>query len=443
MIDKLIHRIESFSDELAVASESESATYGELLEQYQDWRAMLARHRIENGHVLSLEGEYGVPAVAAMLALATSRNIIVPLSRDSKAHRDKFLGVAQVEWRIDGTNRASPPRPTGARAAHPLYSQLRDARHAGLVLFTSGSTGENKAVVHDLELLLEKLLMPRQRLRTVVFLQLDHIGGMNTLLYTLANGGTVVVPQDRSPAAVCAAIEKHRAELLPTSPTFLNLLLLSDEYKCHDLSSLRLITYGTEPMPASTLERVGEALPNVTLQQTYGMTELGILRSKSRDPRSLWVRVGGEGYDTRVVDGRLFVRAKSAMLGYLNAASPFDADGFLDTGDRVEVDGDWLRILGRQSEIVNVGGNKVFPAEVESVLLEMDGVVDAVVRGEPHPLTGQIVTATVQLSQAEVPQDFRTRMRCHCRNRLPAFAIPVKVAFAAAPLHNSRFKRIR
>ena len=131
------------------------------------------------------------------------------------------------------------------------------------------------------------------------------------------------------------------------------------------------------------------------------------------------------------------------MLGYLNAPSPFDADGFVDTGDQVEVDGEWLRILGRKSEIVNVGGSKVYPAEVESVLLEMSGVEDAIVRGEPHPLTGQIVSATVRLSTDETIADFRVRMRQHCRDRLPSFAIPAKVRLTQDTLYNQRFKRLR
>src|SRR6185369_15483612 len=127
------------------------------------------------------------------------------------------------------------------------------------------------------------------------------------------------------------------------------------DHQRYDLSSLALITYGTEPMPASTLERVAQAFPSVKLLQTYGMTELGILRSQSRDSASLWVRVGGEGYETKVVDGRLWIRARSAMLGYLNAPTPFDAEGFLDTGDLVETDGEWVRFLGRKSDIINVG----------------------------------------------------------------------------------------
>jgi acyl-coenzyme A synthetase/AMP-(fatty) acid ligase len=280
-------------------------------------------------------------------------------------------------------------------------------------------------------------------LRTIVFLQLDHIGGINTLLYTISNAGMVIVPVERSPAAVCEAIARHRADLLPTSPTFLNLLLISQEYRRHNLDSLRLITYGTEPMPESTLARLCEAFPRATLQQTYGMTEIGILRSKSRDSSSLWVRVGGEGYETKIVDGRLWVRAQSAMLGYLNAPNPFDADGFLDTGDQVEVDGEWLRILGRSGEVINVGGNKVFPAQVESVLLEMEGVVEAAVRGQQHPFTGQLVTATVRLATAESPRDFRVRMRQHCQARLPVYAVPAKVLLSDDRLYNERFKRVR
>ena len=127
----------------------------------------------------------------------------------------------------------------------------------------------------------------------------------------------------------------------------------------------------------------------------------------------------------------------------MDATSPFDADGFLDTGDEVLVEGEWLRILGRRGEIINVGGSKVFPAQVESVLLEMEGVAEVAVRGEPHLLTGQVVTATVRLTNTEPPREFRVRMRQHCQGRLPAFAVPAKVVFSDDRLYNERFKMVR
>lgn len=263
------------------------------------------------------------------------------------------------------------------------------------------------------------------------------------MLYALSNGGTVVVPATRSPADVGAAIAAYQVGLLPTSPTFLNLLLLSGELERHDLSSLKLITYGTEPMPETTLRRVSAAFPATTLQQTYGLTEVGILRSKSRGNDSLWVRVGGEGYKTKVVDGRLWVLAESAMLGYLNAPAPFDAEGYFDTGDRVEVDGDWLRILGRDSEIINVGGNKVYPSEVEAVLLDLDNIADAVVYGEPHPMMGQIVATTVRLVSPELLDDVKVRIRKLAQGALAPYKVPTRVRVSDAPLHSERFKRRR
>jgi long-chain acyl-CoA synthetase len=442
MLGWLIERMVSApASQPALVHGSTRTLYSHLLGRMRWWENTLIEHAVTN-RVVSIEGEYGFDAVAAFLAAIATRNIAVPIAAASRAHLDEFLHVGEVEHRVVLTGAAPRIETTGRKAAHAHYTTLRRRRSPGLVLFSSGSTGKHKAAVHDMAMLLEKFQVPRHCYRTLVFLQLDHIGGINTLLYTLANGGTVVVPADRMPRTVCEAIAAHRVELLPTSPTFLNLLLLSEEHTRHDLSSLQLITYGTEPMPAATLRKVHEAFPGVRLLQTYGLSELGILRSQSRSSDSLWLRVGGEGYETKVVDGRLWVRARSAMLGYLNAPDPFDADGFFDTGDLVEVDGEWIRFLGRKSEVINVGGNKVFPMEVENTLLDLDNVEDVVVRGEPNPLTGQMVVAAVRLRTNEAPASFKTRMRLFCRGRLSAYKIPVKVQFADT-LHSERFKKVR
>lgn len=442
MIDFLFDGMPARGAALAIAEPEGICDYAELHERVLAWTERMAFEGIERGAVVSVEGDYGIETVSVFLALLGRGAVIVPLSRDSAPQRDAFLELGEVEWRIV----AGPMTfvtPTGRSAAHAHYQALRTRKHPGLVLFSSGSTGQPKAAVHDLALLLKKFQTPRHAYRTLVFLQLDHIGGVNTLLYTLANGGAVVVACDRSPRAVCAAIARYRVELLPTSPTFLNLLIVSEETWRHDLSSLKLITYGTEPMPPYTLERANDCFPGARFLQTYGMTELGILRSKSRDDRSLWVRVGGEGFETRVVDGRLWIRAESAMLGYLNAPSPFDADGFFDTGDLVEVDGEWMRFLGRNSEIINVGGNKVYPVEVEAVLLAMDNVEDAVVHGEPNAISGQAVVAHLKLRQEEALPSVKVRLRRFCLERLAPYKVPTRIIVSAEPLHTSRYKRSR
>jgi acyl-coenzyme A synthetase/AMP-(fatty) acid ligase len=373
-------------------------------------------------------------------------SILVPLTSSVEALKPEFRQIAEVEIvvRIDESDRFTLERHNFA-ATHPYYQTLRERGHPGLVLFSSGSTGKSKAAVHDLTYLLDKFKVVRTRRRSISFLLFDHIGGVNTMLYALSNGGCLIAVSTRSPDGVLRAIEKHRADLLPASPTFINLILLSEAYTRYDLKTLQTVTYGTEPMPASTLQRFHQLFPHLTLQQTYGLSEVGILRSKSKSSDSLWVKIGGEGFETRVVDGILQIKAQSAMLGYLNASSPFTEDGWFNTGDSVQVDGDYIMILGRKSEIINVGGEKVYPAEVESVIQEMAEVAEVTVFSEKNLITGQIVCATVRLAPGieTAPKTFELQLKTWCRSRLAPFKVPSKVRLEAAEQYSGRFKKMR
>jgi len=435
---------EEYENAEAMVWRDKSFSYGMLLENIHGFGSTLTSRGIPRGTVAAIEGDFSPNSVALFLALAEHGCIIVPLTASVEAKKPEFRSVAQVEvtFRLDGADQLSIVM-HDRTAEHPLYLTLRQRANPGLVLFSSGSTGRSKAAVHDLAKLLEKFTVRRRRLRTITFLLYDHIGGVNTLLYTLSNGGCVITVEDRDPDAVLSTVERHGAELLPTSPTFLNLVLLSEAWTRYDLKSLRTITYGTEPMPESTLRRIHEVIPRANLQQTYGLSEVGILRSKSEGSNSLWVKVGGDGFETKIVDGILWIRARSAMLGYLNAPNPFDEDGWLNTGDQVEVDGEYIRFLGRKSEIINVGGEKVFPVEVESVLQQMEGIRDVAVSGEINPITGQIVKALVELTTDESAVAFRKRMRAFCRKFLPTYKIPQKIVLTKRKLHSARFKKMR
>ena len=444
MIDFLRRVFEERAAETAVVWRDRQYTYGWLLEQVGLWQRQLVDAGISAGTVVAMEADFSPAGVAVFLALTEHRCILVPLTPALADKKRAFGDLAQVEATVlvdadDGQQIQCHPR----RASHPHYSRLRELNHPGLVLFSSGSTGTSKAAVHDLSDLLEKFRVPRKRQRMIAFLLYDHIGGINTMLYALSNGGAIITVDRRTPDAVLEAVARHRAEVLPTSPTFMNLILLSEAHRRHDLGSLAVVTYGTEPMPESTLRRFHAALPTVTLLQTYGLSEVGILRSKSRSSDSLWVKIGGEGFQTRVVDGVLQIKAKSAMLGYLNAPSPFTSDGWFVTGDAVEVDGEYYRILGRTSEIINVGGEKVYPAEVESVIQELPNVGEVTVYGQRNPITGNIVCARVRPLEREDEREFTKDIKAHCARRLARFKIPVKITLDPAPQHSQRFKKAR
>ncbi|MBI2859569.1 MAG: long-chain fatty acid--CoA ligase [Chloroflexi bacterium] len=444
LVDLLLDVFRKNHRDDAMIWREQAFSYGWLLSSIEEWRGRLQREDALRSTVLSLEGDFSPNAVSLLFALIETDRIVVPLTSSVEVNKPEFREIAQVESiiKLSGDDQAFFER-TQKTADHPLLLESKRKNHPGLILFSSGSTGKPKAAVHDFVPILDKFRTPRPRKRMMAFLLFDHIGGLNTLLHTLSNGGCIVTVSDRSPDSVLAAVAKHRVQVLPTSPSFINTLLFSEAYKQHDLSSLERITYGTEVMPESTLKRMHEILPGVELLQTYGLSEVGILRSRSRSSDSLWVRVGGEGFETRVVDGMLEIKARSAMLGYLNAPSPFTEDGWFKTGDVVEVDGEWLRILGRKSGIINVGGQKVYPAEVESVIQQMKGVEDAAVSGKTNPLLGQIVVATVRVNTGETRREFMVRMRLFCQDRLQSYKIPQKVNFAGSALYNDRFKKVR
>ena len=436
--------MQQWSKETAIIWHNQELKYKDVLKRVNFWENQVSYLGVSPGSVIGLEGNYSPNACALLLALIQRKAIVVPLTKAVRVYRDEFLSTAEVQliftfddednWQIE--KRA-------VEILNPLTKQLIEGNHPGLILFSSGSTGKNKAALHNFNKFLGKFKVPRLRMRTINFLLFDHIGGLNTLFYTLFNGGTVVTTQDRDPESVCELIEKHKVELLPTTPTFLNIFLISEAYRNFDLSSLRLITYGTEVMSETVLTRIRQIFPNVRLLQTYGSSELGILRSKSKDSDSAWMKVGGESFEIKVVDGILWIRADSPMIGYLNAPNPFTQDGWFITGDAVEVDGEYIRVLGRKSEIINVGGEKVYPAEVETVLQMMDAVEDVAVSAESNAITGQIVNAQVRLNSEETVNEFTKRMQRFCRGRLSRYKIPQKVTILSRELYGERFKKRR
>jgi acyl-CoA synthetase (AMP-forming)/AMP-acid ligase II len=443
-IDWQIQRATEAAGTVAMVWRDREYTYGDLVRRYERWLEQLAEAGVRDGDAVAVVSDFSPDSVSCLLALLKRRCVLVPLAPDSRDQHAAFVEIAEIDFRIDvDQGNAGLITALPNRRNHPLLQEIRDRGVPALVLFSSGSTGQPKAILHALPDLLEKFRTPRNCYRTVTFLLFDHIGGFNTLMYTLANLGCIIAPDDRSVSKVCRAIAAYRGELLPTSPSFLNLMLLAQAHLNFDLSSLKLITYGTEVMPERTLRLLNEAFPNVRLQQTYGLSELGILRSKSESNQSLFVKVGGEDYETKVVDGTLRVRAKCSMLGYLNAPSPFDAEGWFNTGDAVIQEGEYYRIMGRQSEIINVGGQKVYPAEVEKVISEMEEIEDVAVSGEPHLLLGHVVVATLQMKELVPAADMKRKLTEYCKGRLQPFMVPTKVRIVTEPLVNARFKKVR
>ena len=179
------------------------------------------------------------------------------------------------------------------------------------------------------------------------------------------------------------------------------------------------------------------------MTKTTQLYELGVMSTKSENSESLWIKIGGDGFEMKIVDGLLYIRTQSAMLGYLNAPSPFDEEGWFNTKDRVEEKDGYIRILGRTTDLINVGGNKVYPNEVESVLLSFDGVKDAHVYGEANPITGMSVVADVSVDDGNNNREFIKKLRRFCGETLESFKRPTAIRLKNENFSSQRFKKIR
>lgn len=391
---------------------------------------------IKPGDVVVLEGDFDARSIRRMLTIIDRNAIYVPVTEPTRPQHDYFIETvgADVVINADGVKRVRKDH-----YDHPMLETLRERGHPGLVLFSSGTTGMPKAILHDFERFLVRFRTPRPTLRTLNFLLFDHIGGVNTLLHTLYNQGIVVFPSARTPSAVVADINTFNIELLPTTPTFLRMLMLSGILEETPMPTLKVVTYGTERMDEPSLTRLAELLPGVDLRQTYGMSELGILRVKSVARDSLFMHVGGEGVELKVVDGVLKIRSENRMIGYLNAASPFDDEGWYDTKDLVEVRDDGaLRITGRTTDWINIGGEKVLPEVIERAALENPAILYAQANGVENPITGQHVELLCQLVEGE--EMTRPQIKSWLKERLPAPFMPQRIKIGEIPVSH-RFKK--
>ena len=389
------------------------------------------------GSVVALVGDFTPLDIVTLLRLIDAGCVVVPLTDTTANQHRMFFDIAGVEWVI---RHGAVERLQVNQPRHVLISQLLSSGSSGLILFSSGTTGTPKATVHNFSNLLEKFRSYRRpALRTLAFLLFDHWGGLNTLFHTLFNAGTLHVPVGRQPASVIKQAAEEGINLIPTTPSFLRLALVDHAFDGVDLSQLGLITYGTERMDQPTLDRLNQVLPDhVDIRQTYGLSELGVFRISNLSKRELWIRISDPEIEVEAREGSMWIRSPQRMLGYLNAPSPFDEEGWFNTRDLVEFNDGFFRILGRVDDVINVGGVKVHPTEVEEAAYGLPEVCYARACAEPDPFLGQHIRLELQL--VDGVSVGKKEIRSKLSRVLVREQMPHRIEFQDIPI-TARFKR--
>lgn len=448
-VDELLGKLNNFKKAKLFYYEHKFVTTEQFLNLKNQSVDKLNEIGIKPHSVVMVKGDITPQTIALLLACLKLNLIVVPCNVNDAETIDTKIDIANVEFIIEAEFKTNSElhfkidRKQPRQKVITLFSTLKNNSVPGLILFTSGTSGQPKAAVHNVNLLFKKFIANGKTLKTVGFLLYDHWGGLNTILYSLFNGGCIICLSKREPEYVCQLIEETGAELLPVSPSFINLLLASKALKKHDTSSLKIVTFGSEPMPQYTLNELEKVLPNIKLKQTYGLIEIGVLQTRSKNKNSLFFELDNKEINYRVRNNILEIKTESAMLGYLNAEQPFTDDGWFITGDEVEVLGKELRIIGRKSDIINVGGEKVYPLEVEAVLLTHEKVIDALVYGQQNFLLGSVVCAKIYTSADKDTKILKNEIIRFCRKLLKPYQVPIRLELSTEPLHGDRLKKVR
>ncbi|MGG7074232.1 fatty acid--CoA ligase family protein [Campylobacter sp. 9BO] len=437
MMNVLIEKFKDFADKNAIIHNNKNYTYKDLAIRIYEINKQIVN--IKSGEVVALVGAYSFENIALFLALFTNKNIIVPINSTIQNEIKQKCQEAFVDKILTYKDGSILLENLSSQDTNPLINKLKNSNSSGLVLFSSGSLGKPKAIIHDLDNIISRFENKKPKNLTILlFLLFDHIGGLNTLLNGLSVGATLVIVDDFSADKICSSIDKFSINVLPTTPSFLNLLLISKSYKKFDLSSLKLITYGTERMDENILKRLKDVFSKVKFVQTFGTSETGIMETNSKSSISTFFNLNPDEY--KIVDNELYIKSKTAFLGYLNAEN--SNNEWFKTGDLVQLDENgFLRIIGRNKEMINVGGNKLMASEVENLILQIPQVKDALVYAQNNPILGQNVACDIV---CDLPKDEAKRIvRAFLKDKIPSYKIPVKINIVSNIDMTPRFKKDR
>lgn len=315
----LIESIQKLDDKIAIADQDHQFSYSALFNQITTYKTYL-NTKFDDNQVVALLSDYNFYSIALFLALFEKKAIIVPIVPNNTEEIEKRLKVVNCDWIIQLKADEVDLIPQAKLDKHVMIQSIINQNQSGLVLFSSGSTGTPKAMIHNLDTLINSYKDKKQKkLSLLVFLMFDHIGGLNTLFNGLAMGATIVIPKNRNPEDVASLIERYKVNVLPASPTFLNMMLMAKIEEKYALTSLKMITYGTEPMPNSLLEKLKLKFPKTKFVQTFGTSETGIAQTTSRTSNSLEMKLETRNLDYKIVHNELWLKTKTQVLGYLNA----------------------------------------------------------------------------------------------------------------------------
>ena len=326
-----------------------------------------------------------------------------------------------------------------ARAPERRGVKAKTERATEWLMLTSGTSGVPKIVGHTLEGLTGAIVAGGQARGTppvwATFYDIRRYGGLQIFLRAVIGGGSMVLTEPGEALADhVARLNARGVTHISGTPSHWRKLLMSGAASGF---SPRYVRLSGEIADQAVLDGLRRAFPDAAIGHAYASTEAGVGFAVNDGlegfPASLIGRTG-DGVEMKVEDGSLRIRSTRTAHAYVgrDAAALTDGDGFVDTGDMVELRGDRYHFVGRRGGIINIGGLKVHPEEIEAVINRHEEVRMSRARSRKSPITGSIVVADVILADGcdtSHGDEIRKKILADCRAQLPSHKVPAMIKF--------------
>jgi acyl-coenzyme A synthetase/AMP-(fatty) acid ligase len=357
-------------------------------------------------------------------------------------HLQAIVDDAEIDAVV--TNRPERFAASGIPLLVVAADELQPARRAQTeratewLMLTSGTLGLPKIVGHTLEGLTGAIVAsgPERGDQPVwaTFYDIRRYGGLQIFLRAIISGGSLVLSEPGEALADhVARLNQKAVSHISGTPSHWRKLLMSGAASAFSPKYVRL---SGEIADQAVLDGLRQAFPSASIGHAYASTEAGVGFAVNDGLEGFpagMIETSRDGVEMKVVDGCLQIRSRRAAHAYVGrrAGALTDRDGFVDTGDMVELRGDRYHFVGRRGGIINIGGLKVHPEEIEAVINRNDGVRMSRVKARKSPITGAIVVADVVLADGcDAPSaGIKDRIIADCRASLAPHKVPAMIKF--------------
>jgi acyl-coenzyme A synthetase/AMP-(fatty) acid ligase len=401
---------------------------------------------LSNRSVLLAVSDQLISALAMMEIDGVARRMLLCPPDLNADHVQALIDDAE----IDAIVTDQPPRwadfgvyqVMAARAPERRGAKIKTERATEWLMLTSGTSGVPKIVGHTLEGLTGAIVADGPARGTppvwATFYDIRRYGGLQIFLRAIIGGGSMVLTEPGEALADhVARLNARGVTHISGTPSHWRKLLMSGAASGF---SPRYVRLSGEIADQAVLDGLRRAFPDASIGHAYASTEAGVGFAVNDGlegfPASL-IGQNRDGVEMKVVDGSLRIRSTRTAHAYVgrDAAALTDGDGFVDTGDMIELRGDRYHFVGRRGGVINIGGLKVHPEEIEAVINRQAEVRMSRARSRKSPITGSIVVADVILAdgcEASRADEIRKKILADCRARLPSHKVPAMIKFVDA-----------